>query len=171
MVFDEKNVKTKWDYSLDGKEGYFSDYINSGTNCCLKQYVINENEGMFGKIEYSGNPYYPFSGCKYFYPIPEIKTEDTEKDNAEIAEVRKLIGGDGTHSLCDEVKAFILDVTKMQCSICAKEHTLTKREQIAAYCLNGILSSGNNSDVKNIEKMSINYADELIKALKEDENE
>jgi hypothetical protein len=86
MVFDKKNVKTEWDDSLFGKEGYFSDYIDNNTNICLKQCVINED--FSSKVAYSCDPKYPFRGdyrsnWKYFYPIPEIQ-KVTENENTEI---------------------------------------------------------------------------------------
>jgi|WetSurMetagenome_2_1015567.scaffolds.fasta_scaffold146097_3 hypothetical protein len=93
MKFNIDNVMTEWYDSLMGTEGYFSDYINNSSNVCLKQYIINE--GSFSKVEYSGDPEYPFRGddgitWKYFYPIPEIQ-KVTENENAE-TEINSIIG-------------------------------------------------------------------------------
>jgi len=84
MEFDENNIRTEWDDSLEGKEGYFSDYLDDNINGSLKKYVTNDGKGLFGIVTYSSNSEHPFTLCngysyKYFYPVDEIKTKDTEK--------------------------------------------------------------------------------------------
>jgi len=75
MIFDGNNVRTKWDDSLDGKEGYFSDDLYDN-DYCLKSCVTNDKKCWFGKVEAPHKFDLPFrfdgTGWAYFYPVPEI---------------------------------------------------------------------------------------------------
>jgi hypothetical protein len=83
MIFNENNVRTEWDDSLEGKEGYLADATD-----VLKRIIINEDKLAFDKVRYSNNPDYQFKAgcdsiCRYFYPVPEIPKITENKDTTD----------------------------------------------------------------------------------------
>jgi len=72
MEFDESKVRSEWSDELEGKKGWFSDYINRGKNIGLSSYIKNNDESSYG-ICHKGEVDFPFksndrSNWKYFYP-------------------------------------------------------------------------------------------------------
>ena len=97
MEFDESKVCTQWSDKLEGKKGWFSDYINihSKDEGCLRNYVKTNNQRFYG-ICYKGGNVLPFivgnaekigSGWKYFYP------DDEENKNMEFDKKNIFIAG------------------------------------------------------------------------------
>jgi hypothetical protein len=86
MKFDPKKVRTEWSDGLDGKEGWFSDYVNSVRECCLGSYVEEDDGSMYGVCS-KGKHIFPFCNgdtvWKYFYPKED--TMEFDKRNLFIA--------------------------------------------------------------------------------------
>jgi len=80
MEFDENKVRTKWSYELDGKKGWFSDFIDRENNGCLRAYVKSNDKDLYGICHKRGG-LYPFKSengtyWKYFYPEEDVMKFD-----------------------------------------------------------------------------------------------
>jgi hypothetical protein len=97
MEFDKSKVRSEWDNSLDGKKGWFSNFITDVSQINLQYYVLNEMKDSGGKIYgtcrrnnldidafridgYDGHCF------TYFYPDDrEEKSMEFDKENLFIA--------------------------------------------------------------------------------------
>ena len=90
MEFDESKVCTQWSDELEGKKGWFSDFINGEGIYNLRHYIEHNNQDYYGVCS-KGKTGAPFCldddlRWRYFYPYDEEEKEtEFDKKNLFIA--------------------------------------------------------------------------------------
>ena len=140
-LFDKRFVHFMWDDELEGKEGFFSDDIET-----LRTYVESENlkdlsKQYYNTVRYSGNKFNPFNSERYcnfifFYYDPNYKVKRAfYKEGKQIQVAYK---GANNWVDCDEpewvdgcqfrVKPEEKAVVAKRCSGCVHEHCSATKE-------------------------------------------
>ena len=84
-LFDKKYVHFMWEDELEGKEGFFDDYIND-----LHLHVNNGDSLRFHKCKQSNNEAYPFcfgdedACCSFFYCDPNYEIKRAYNEGKQI---------------------------------------------------------------------------------------
>jgi len=95
-VFDENKVRTEWSDELDGKKGWFSNFITDTDETNLQYYVENEmkNNKIYGICRKNNSRndrifridrVHTETGRSYFYPDDEEEQMEFDKSNLFIA--------------------------------------------------------------------------------------